>query len=344
MSKYKHLLDEIKNGDLEEKRNIHQKPLLIDALNLFFRNFAVINSVNTDGIHVGGLGGFLRSLGSLIKTIEPTCVYLVFDGVGSSSSRKNLLPEYKDGRNLVKITNYDVFENVEEENEAKISQISRLIDYLQCLPVKVLSIDKCEADDVIAFMSVKIPEIYPESRVVIVSNDKDYIQLINDNVTLYRPAEKLFLTKNDILKKYNVIPENFVHYKILLGDNSDKIRGITDLGEKSIPVKFPQLKEQKISFNELIEFAGNNIDKHITYSRVYVEKDRLELSYKLMNLSSPLISERGIEEIIEKINDHKLEYHPTHFMQMYESDKIGKLITNPKVWLEEVFKPLLEYK
>ena len=58
-------IDENKSGD-----NSNNRYLLIDALNLFFRNFSAINSVNPHGAHIGGLGGFFRSLGFLIKTIS----------------------------------------------------------------------------------------------------------------------------------------------------------------------------------------------------------------------------------------------------------------------------------
>ena len=106
-----------------------ERVLLIDGLNLFFRNFAMLNMVNPDGVHVGGLGGFLRSLGALIKQTQPTSVYVVFDGAGSSTNRKNLLPEYKQDRNLQRITNWDAFDNLEEEHDSKVAQIVRLIQY-----------------------------------------------------------------------------------------------------------------------------------------------------------------------------------------------------------------------
>jgi 5'-3' exonuclease len=96
------LLNDIKEDDmpsLDEGERI----LIVDGLNLFLRNFAVLNYINTDGTHIGGLGGFLRSLGSLVKQLKPTSIYVVFDGVGSSVNRKNLLPEYKSGRNVLRV-------------------------------------------------------------------------------------------------------------------------------------------------------------------------------------------------------------------------------------------------
>ena len=94
------LLDEVQEQREEPTLKKHDKVLLIDGLNLFFRNFAMLNMVNPDGVHIGGLGGFLRSLGALINQTQPTSVYVVFDGAGSTASRKNLLPEYKQDRKL----------------------------------------------------------------------------------------------------------------------------------------------------------------------------------------------------------------------------------------------------
>lgn len=99
------LLDNVNQEDKDEPTsNKHSRVVLVDGLNLFLRNFAVLNYINSDGVHIGGLGGFLRSLGFLINNIQPTSVYLVFDGIGSSNNRKNLLPEYKSGRHQTRVT------------------------------------------------------------------------------------------------------------------------------------------------------------------------------------------------------------------------------------------------
>ena len=76
------LLDNVQESGKETVEG--ERVLMIDGLNLFFRNFAMLNMVNPDGVHIGGLGGFFRSLGALIRQIQPTQVYVVFDGAGSS--------------------------------------------------------------------------------------------------------------------------------------------------------------------------------------------------------------------------------------------------------------------
>jgi len=106
------LLDEVQEQREEPTLKKHDKVLVIDGLNLFFRNFAMLNMVNPDGVHIGGLGGFLRSLGALINQTQPTSVYVVFDGAGSSTNRKNLLhrilhKQMLVGFDLLKLPNYE---------------------------------------------------------------------------------------------------------------------------------------------------------------------------------------------------------------------------------------------
>jgi len=118
------LLDEVQEpGESTPKE---KRIILIDALNLFFRNFAVIGVLNSDGTHIGGLGGFLRSLGALIRNLEADQVYVVFDGIGGSNNRKNIIPEYKSGRNNSRITNWEVFDSHEDEENSQIDQIIRI--------------------------------------------------------------------------------------------------------------------------------------------------------------------------------------------------------------------------
>ena len=129
------LLDSVQEDQEETIQNKHDRVLILDGLNLFFRNFAMMNMVNPDGIHIGGLGGFFRSLGAMIRQTNPTSVYVVFDGAGSTINRKNLLSEYKETRNLQRITNWEAFDSLEEEHDSKIDQIVRIIQYLSLIHI-----------------------------------------------------------------------------------------------------------------------------------------------------------------------------------------------------------------
>lgn len=341
---YSKLLDSI-NQDNEKvpvsKR--HDRVLLIDGLNLFLRNFAMINFVNESGTHTGGLGGFLRSLGSLIHLIKPTEVYVTFDGIGSSINRKNLIPEYKSGRNVTRITNFDVYKNLEEENQSKVDQIVRLIHYLKCLPVKVVSLDRVEADDLIAFLSKKLANEY-DSKVFIVSADHDFTQLVTEKITHYRPVKKEFFTPDKVVKEYGIQPENFILYKTLMGDKSDKITGIKGLGKKGLLKKFPELAERKLVLQDIIDISSEKYKEHIIYSRVVFEKDNLEKNYKVMDLHNPLLDEDEKLILEEYIKESVGELKLPSFIRLYNEDGLNHTIKNPEYWLRDTFKILNNFK
>ena len=332
------LLDSVQEDGKETASG--ERFLLIDGLNLFFRNFAMMNMVNPDGVHIGGLGGFFRSLGAEIRRIDPTQVYVVFDGVGSSNNRKNIVPEYKSGRDLQRITNWEVFDNHEEEDDSKVDQIVRIIQYLKTLPVKTVSIDKVEADDIIAHLSRILPKD-KKDKAFIVSSDKDFIQLVSDNVFLYRPMEKEYYTKQTVYDKYKMSPKNFILYKTLLGDNSDKIRGVKGLGEKGLMKKFPELQNSSLTLKDIIQISESKFKEHVVYARIVQGVDELEKNYKVMDLSNPMIDERDKEYLKEVVNSKELNYIPDQFVAMYHQDQLGGMIRNVDFWVKDVFAKLV---
>lgn len=332
-------------NNLDEENEIvlpkkHDRVLLIDGLNLFFRNFAMLNFVNEGGLHVGGLGGFIRSLGTLINQIQPTSIYIVFDGQGSATNRKNINSEYKSNRNIRRITNWQVFNSLEEENEAKINQIVRLIHYLKCLPVKVVSLPKVEADDIIAYLANEL-DIKHNAKTFIVSSDKDFIQLVNKNIVVYRPIEKDYYTEETIKEKFGIPAKNFILYKTLLGDSSDMVRGIKGLGEKGILKKFPELAEKEMSLNDIFDICENKFKEHVIYARIIQNILYLEQNYTIMDLANPMLDDKEklfldnlIKEKIPKLNENT-------FLKFYHEDGLRHLIKNIEYWLTSNFKDII---
>ncbi len=331
------LLDNVQESGKETVEG--ERVLMIDGLNLFFRNFAMLNMVNPDGVHIGGLGGFFRSLGALIRQIQPTQVYVVFDGAGSSNNRKNLLPEYKSGRNLQRITNWDAFDDLEDEDDAKIDQIVRIIQYLKALPVKTVSLDKVEADDIIAYLGSVIPKT-PKDKVFIVSSDKDFLQLINENVIVYRPMEKEYYTESTVIEKFKMSPNNFILYKTLMGDNSDKVAGVKGLGPKKLYKLFPELGEKDMTLDDIYDICEAKFKENVIYARVIQTIDSLEKNYKIMDLSNPMLDENDKRYLNQVVKSEKPTYLPDQFLAMYNTDKLGNIIRNVEYWIKDVFEKL----
>ena len=327
----------------EDSKNFHSRVLLIDGLNLFFRNFATINFMNKDGVPIGGMAGFLRSLGSLIQLTQPTGVYVIFDGQGSSTNRKNLLPEYKSNRGINRITNWDTYDSIEEEGESKVDQITRLIHYLQCLPVKIGMIDKAEADDMIAYLATKLSK-ERNSDVIIVSSDKDYLQLANPKITVYRPISKKFYKAKEVAQEYGIHSDNFIIYKTLLGDKSDKINGIRGLGPKTLLKHFPELIHHSLDLDEIFEIAEAKLTTHKVFAKILHEQDNLINSYKLMDLKNPILDDRQIKYIEDLVRENNNPFYKKEFLEMYEQDGVAHFIKNIENWVTDTFFKLGTYK
>ena len=127
--KYLSILDEIKKhgGDVDST-NPNEKVLIIDGLNTFIRVFSVIPTTNDDGIHIGGIVGFLKSVGYAIKMLAPTRTLIVFDGKGGSNRRRKIYPEYKAKRTTkIRLNRVIDYENLDDERHSMLMQLSRCV-------------------------------------------------------------------------------------------------------------------------------------------------------------------------------------------------------------------------
>jgi DNA polymerase-1 len=339
-------IKEEKNGPIEPVLNLHanSRVLLIDGLNMFLRSFSTVNKVNISGVAVGGMTGFLRSLGSMIKLHNPTKVIIAFDGEKGSQARKYLYRPYKANRDGKKITNTKLFSTVEEEKGSKNDQITRLIDYLRCLPITMMIYDDLEADDIIAYLAKYIPETYPDSFTYIVSSDQDYMQLVNERVLVYSPTKKLMYDTHSVLSEYGIHPLNLNVYKALVGDNSDNLPGVSGVGDKTVAKLFEGLKEPETKGLEYIyETCEEKPVKSVLYDRILFVKKTVEIMYQIMDLHNPNIHPDNIEDIERLYHKKVPALDKATFMQLYVEDRLGDIIPYTNNWLE-CFKPLAFYK
>jgi 5'-3' exonuclease len=253
-----------------------------------------------------------------------------------------LLSEYKGTRNLQRITNWEAFDNIEEEHDSKIDQIVRIIQYLKLLPVKTTILDKVEADDIIAVLAEKLVEKH-NSTCFIVSSDKDFLQLVTDKIIVYRPMEKEYYTPKVVEEKFGLLPHNFILHKTLLGDNSDNIKGIKGLGAKGIFKRFPELKTEELTLQDIFDISARKFKEHIVYSRIVQEQARIETNYKVMDLSIPMIDDKGKQHITELIDEDIPELNSDLFMQLYNEDKLGGMIRNLETWIKNNFEHFKGY-
>ncbi len=337
---YQNILDNLHEGSDMEPLQLNSRVLLIDSMNTFLRSFAIIPAINPQGNHIGGLVGFMKSLGYAIKLIQPTRVILVFDGQGNITNRRNTYSEYKANRQIKRITNFNVFSTLEEESDSVSSQMMRLLDYLKTLPVNISIIDKIEADDTIAYLSQKLKD-----DVIIYSADQDFLQLVNKRITVYSPIKKKFYRPQDIFDQYGLYPQNFITMKCLMGDKSDNLPGVKGLGPKKLFKYFPELGGNKqFTLNEAYNKATEKVEEHGIYGNVHLFKKQLEINYELMSLEDIELLENDQQELDELIDTSPYNFNKAKFLGMYEKDLLGRGIPNTEFWLSEVFSYLQNYK
>ena len=337
---YKDILNNLHEESNLEPLHLNSRVLLIDSMNTFLRSFAMIPAINPQGNHVGGLVGFLKSLGYVIKLIRPTRVILVFDGQGNITNRRNTYAEYKANRQIKRITNFKVFSTLEEESDSISTQMLRLLDYLKCLPVNISIIDKIEADDTIAYLSQKLKD-----DVIIYSADQDFLQLVNKRITVYSPIKKKFYRPNDVYEQYGIHPYNFITMKCLMGDKSDNLPGVKGLGPKKLMKYFPEIAGEKLfTLQEAYQKATDKVEEHGIYGNVHLFKSQLEINHELMSLENIQLLEHDQKELDELIDSSPYNFNKKRFFEMYEKDLLGRGIPNTEFWLAEVFSYLQNYK
>jgi len=227
--KFISFLDQVKDEPHKSVTHLNDRVLVIDGLNTFIRAFAVNPAINDDGLHIGGMMGFLKSIRYTCDILKPSRCVIVFDGKGGSKRRSKIYPEYKATRKVKKRLNRNVDWGTapQDEQESMIQQMGRLIEYLEQLPLTLVCIDGIEADDGIAYIS---QQLLSESDFVkrLAADDKKASNVIISEImsSNFRWVEPKTELEDAIQKMLN----NNIRRLVILDDN--KLVGVitqTDL-------------------------------------------------------------------------------------------------------------------
>lgn len=197
----------------DERRNLY----LVDGSGYIFRAFFALPQLNNSrGLPTGATYGFIRMLLKLLKEARPTHIAVVFDSA-KKTFRDDLFQQYKANR-------------VEAPNDliAQIPYIHRAVDAFR---IRRLVIDGYEADDVIGTLAVRGAR--ERFSVVIVTGDKDFMQLVNSNITLWDTMFGKRTGLREVRERFGVEPPTLVDIMALMGDAIDNIKGVPGVGEKT---------------------------------------------------------------------------------------------------------------
>jgi DNA polymerase-1 len=251
--------------------------LLIDGYGLIYRSFYAIRELATDdGRPVNAIYGFLKTLRKLLAEEKPTHAAVVMDE-GEPVARLQQLPTYKATR-----------KPMPEPMRPQIEPIKRLIPLCG---VQLLGIEGVEADDIIGTLTQQA--LQKNFRVIIHTNDKDMMQLVNDRVVVINPAypEKKFDARA-VLEHYGVRPDQIVDYLSLLGDSVDNIPGVAGIGEKTavqLLSQFGSLDEIEKHLDKIerpkIAAALRQSATTLAFNRDFLSLHTVALPWKLEDLA-----------------------------------------------------------
>jgi DNA polymerase I len=344
MNKYQELFKKLQEDKANGPSDVNDHIIVFDGLNAFIRAFGATPSTNEDGEHIGGISGFLFSIGKAVRDFKPSRCIIVFDGRGGSARRKKIHGDYKANRaNKTRLRRHDHqnYVTIEDEQEAMRHQFSRLISYLDNLPVTFLSIDGIEADDTIAYIADKYEPI--SKKITIVSTDRDFYQLISPKIQIWSPIKKKMYDEQSLIDEFGVHPLNYVIYRTFTGDLSDNIVGVNGFGPKTILKTFPELAlPTEFTLEDLRAKCETNklLKEGKSYGKVLDSYGIIETNYQLMNIKLLHIPAQSASVIRGILEQPIPSLNKIEFQRLFMEDKMWTAMKNLPEWLNSTWLSL----
>lgn len=290
---------------MDNKTN--DRVVIIDAFNLFIRNYVVNPAIASNGEQAGGVVGFLRSLTGICEKLKPTELYIIWES-GGSPKRRAILSSYKSNRRPIKLNRNIDFHDVPDTEQNKFEQVKNLVDICTHLPIKQVYVHNCEADDVIAYICRYKKK---NETKIIVSSDHDFYQLVDDKTTIYQIHKKKIMDEKAVLDETGITAKNFSIAKAFVGDKSDNIDGIKGVGFKTLATRFPDLASDKeLMLSDIISIAEVNKDKGpALFKHIYEGAEIAHRNWKLMYLDNAMLSHDQLEKIDTIVENNDILMH-----------------------------------
>jgi 5'-3' exonuclease len=277
------------------------KVLLVDGEWCLKRSFNARKDLfSFKGEHCGGVYGFLETLGSTINKVLPDRVVVVWDGERSGQLRHDIYPLYKADHKEWDAEAYMRTEaQLDAEMRSKVScsnQKLKTKNLLDGLFIRQAEVDLIEGDDLIA-LYVQMKE--KDEQVIIFSRDKDYYQLVDENVYVLRPADNIIVTPTNFKSLFGYIKENALMLKCIEGDSGDNVAGVPKVAYTTIVKYFPKFKDEVYTIDRFVDeaFELYHTKKHKVLENIMGSRGLCKRNKILMDLRNPLVNEEAIKEV-----------------------------------------------
>ena len=302
-----------------------KRVLIVDALNAYLRAYIVDPSLSSNGQPIGGIKGFIKILQKLVRQTRPDNVVVVWDGPNGSKKRKSMDKNYKEGRKPIRLNRSVHNLTDDEELQNKMWQQSRIIEYMNEMPIIQFMLPEIEADDVIAYIANL--DIYDGWNKIIVSNDKDFMQICNEETILWRPTKDEFLNTKRIIEQTGVHPTNMALARAIIGDASDNLPGVRGAGFTTVAKRLGTLLsvEDTATIDDVISYCEKAEGKVKFYSNVIESKSLIEHNYRMMQIYAPQMSVQSKTYVKESIQNFECEFNKNDIIGMMRDDGFGEL-------------------
>jgi len=293
-----------------------KKLVLIDGSSYIYRAFYALPPLTSPkGEPTGATYGFIRMISKLMSDLNPEYIAVAFDHPGKTF-RHEEFKEYKATRK-------------ETPDELKV-QMPRIKQILKLWGIPILEIPGYEADDIIATLAKRASE--KDFEVIVVTPDKDMLQLVNDRVKVLNPVNDILFDREEVKKKYGVYPEQFVDYLSMIGDPVDNITGVHGVGPKTaqkLLEKFGSVENIYKSLDELkdkLKVAFEEAKERIELNKSLIElKKDIKLNIEPENLKKEKADLIKLKELFKELGFKSLFESTVKEKSKKEKIKQGKL-------------------
>ncbi|MBR6690645.1 MAG: DNA polymerase I [Bacilli bacterium] len=299
-----------------------EKIIMVDGNNLLFRSYyaTAYNGnfmKNSKGFPTNALFGFANMINKIVSEEKPNYIVVAFDK--GKTFRHEKFDFYKDGRS-------------ETPEELKV-QFPIAKEMLTAMGIKYYEIDNYEADDIIGTFAKYCDIPNDDYEGLIVSSDKDLLQLISKQVEIKLLKSKDYIRYNEksFKEEWGIDPINIIDLKALMGDSSDNIPGVKGIGEKTA---LKLLHEYKT-----LDGIYENIDniKGATHDKLVNDKENAYMSYEIATIYKDVPLEISIPDIKYLGNTPKLS-------EIYEELEFYSLLKNLNVEKIEIEEEKINFK
>ncbi len=312
-----------------------EKIVLIDGHSIINRAFyGVPDLSNKDGLHTNGIFGFVNILFKILEEEKPDYLTVAFD-VKHPTFRHEMYAEYKGTRKGMP----------QELHE----QVPVLKELLTAMGIKIMELPGYEADDLLGTVAKRSEA--KDMDVLVVSGDRDLLQIVTDKIRVCIPKTKRGTTEyenyytKDVQEKYGLLPLQIIELKALMGDSSDNIPGVPGIGEKTATAILQQYGTVENAYDHLEEIkpkrAKENFEAHYDMAVMSRKLATIEINapyeYDWESARVGNIFTREAYEICRKL-ELKMLMAKFDLSELPKEEEVQKIVVSDLTEAEEIFK------